>query len=411
MRSSDDIKKYFKKAELSTNTDADEQVLKQMLSVSNKTTTNNSAIRLNRWRIIMKNRMTKFAAAAVIIFAAGLTIVFLDRAATPAYAIEDTIRALEQMQINAIKMSGIGFDVGDSGQKAEFEFTMWAKPNEDRTRSKEIRFEVPGQIIIVTQSGTKYRYHPGRNVVYVQQGGDFEINPWLNSKFFSTVKKRAKDWQVTYGQDEQTNRDSIFATGVHPYNGRSWWIEFDLETKLPVRLKQWANANFQGKPQMYFTDIEYNPELPEGIFEFEIPEGAEVIKESSPMPTYFEDPNCGIAVDGLTDQEASLQIVEDYLQALIDGNWKYLAQLRPIGNPEQWEFKFKRNESWPQKIIVIDTPYMSDRCNIGPVVPCTIEYSDGRVKNISLIVKIRDFDGQRSCVIAGTFGGNKDFDR
>jgi len=405
MRPAENIKRLIKNAKIKINPKVKSAALEELINELEKSKQSKPTSRPDIWRIIMKKPITKLAAAAVLVVAVLLSITFLDQSATPAYAIEDTIRALEEMHIDAIKMSGIGFGKGDNDQETEYEYTMWAKPNEDRTRSKEARFEMSDQIIIVTQSGVTYRYHPWRNVVYIKEFGDFKIDPWLNGKFFSTFKKIAKNWQITYGKDEQTDRDSIFATCVHPYDDKSWWIEFDSQTRLPVKLKQWKNADFQGKPQLYFTDIQYNPELPEGIFEFEIPEGAKVIRESPKMPAYFEDPNCGIAVDGLTDEEASLQIVEDYLQALIDGNWKYLAQLRPICNPEQWELKFKHSDSWPQKIIVIDAPYVSDRCNIGPVVPCTIEYSDGQIRNISLVVKIREIKGQKSCVIAGTFGG------
>lgn len=104
-------------------------------------------------------------------------------------------------------------------------------------------------------------------------------------------------------------------------------------------------------------------------------------------------------------------IVKDYLQALVDGNWEYLAHLRPICNAENWELKYKLNDNWPIEIIQIDQPVQEDGCKIGPVVSSLVKYSDGQIKNIKLIVKIRDIDGNKSYVIAGTFGGTKDFER
>jgi hypothetical protein len=50
-------------------------------------------LRPNIWRIIMKNKMTKLSAAAVIIIAAILSITILEKSVTPAYAIEQTIEA------------------------------------------------------------------------------------------------------------------------------------------------------------------------------------------------------------------------------------------------------------------------------------------------------------------------------
>ena len=355
----------------------------------------------------MKSRITKLATAAVIILIAMFGITLLDKAVTPAWAIEETIKALEH--IYSIKMSGI---VTDVNSETEIEYVLWAKPNEDGTKSRELCFEVPDQqIIIVTQSGTTYRYHPGPNIVYVKEYEDFRIDPWLGSEFFQRVKRFVENWKISYGKDEETGRDSIFATCTHPLGVKSWWFQFDSETKLPVRCKQWTNINFNGNPEFYAKEIEYNPELPAGIFEFKIPEGAKIVKVPSTLPEYLNDPNFGISAEGLTDEEACLTIIEDYWRAIIDGDWEYLAQLRPICNAEKWELRYKYNESWPVEVLKTGQPSQKDDCNIGPVVPCQVKYSDGQIKNIEMVVKFRNIDGEKSCVIAGTYGETKDFER
>jgi hypothetical protein len=40
-----------------------------------------------------------------------------------------------------------------------------------------------------------------------------------------------------------------------------------------------------------------------------------------------------------------------------------------------------------------------------------VKYSDGQIKNIKMVVKVRNIDRKKSCVIAGTYGGTKDFER
>ncbi|HUT28212.1 MAG TPA: hypothetical protein VMX13_00360 [Sedimentisphaerales bacterium] len=47
------------------------------------------------WRIIMKSRMTRLAAGAVIIVVVILSITFLDKSVTPAYAVEQTLKAYD----------------------------------------------------------------------------------------------------------------------------------------------------------------------------------------------------------------------------------------------------------------------------------------------------------------------------
>jgi outer membrane lipoprotein-sorting protein len=359
------------------------------------------------WRTIMKSSITKFATAAAVILIGIFSIALLDKSVTPAWAIEDTIKALEH--IYSIKISGIV--TNDSGE-IKVNFILWAKPNEDSTETGELRFEIPGrQVTVVVPSGKTYTYKPKENVVSITEYKNFSINPWLGSKFFNSVKKLAENWQISYGKDEETGKESIFATFLHPTESQSWWFQFDSDTKLPVRFKQWLNTNFEGKPQFYAASIEYNPELPDGIFEFEIPTGAKVVKVPQKLPGYFDDPNVGIPAEGLTDEEACVKIIKDYWQAIIDGDWEYLAQLRPVCNAKKWELRYKYNESWPVEVLEISQPSQKDDCNIGPVVPCRVKYSDGQIKNVQMVVKLRNIDGNKSCVIAGTYGKTKDFER
>ena len=414
MKAPENIEKFLKKFYMSEQTslksdpEKNKQVVEDALSAYRRTLNKRQVVvKQNTWRIIMNKPIIKLATVAGVILTVVLGVTFLDKAATPAWAIEDTIKALEH--IYSIKISGIV--TNDSGE-IEVNFTLWAKPNEDSTETGELRFEIPGhQVTVVALSGKTYTYKPKENVVSITEYKNFSINPWLGSKFFNSIKKFVENWKISYGKDEETGKESIFATFLHPTESQSWWFQFDSDTKLPVRFKQWLNTNFEGKPQFYATSIEYNPELPDGIFEFEIPDGAKVIKVPKKLPGYFDDPNVGISAEGLTDEEACLVLVEDYWRAIIDGDWEYLAQLRPICNVKEWEFKYKRNENWPTEVLEISQPSKEEDCNIGPVVSCMVKYSDGQIKNIKLIVKIRNIDGNKSCVIAGTYGGTKDFER
>jgi hypothetical protein len=231
----------------------------------------------NTWRLIMKNRITKFAAAAVIIIAVTLSITLFDKTATPAWAIEDTIEALEN--VYSIKISGPApnFSLGEFGRQLDGDFVIWAKPDENGLGSKELRFEGSNWVIAVDASEKTYFYDSEQNCVVVKDFNNFHMNPWLGSNFFHTVKRFAENWKVSYGKDEETDRESIFATCIYTPEVKSWWIQFDAETRLPVRFKQWKNMTFEGAPEFFAENIEYNPPLPEGIFEFEIPEGAKVI--------------------------------------------------------------------------------------------------------------------------------------
>ncbi|MCK4816300.1 hypothetical protein KA005_11075, partial [bacterium] len=66
MQPADDIRNVFKQAELGVNEQPDEQVFEQMLQAQQESLRSRQAAQ-NRWRIIMKNPITKMSAAAVVI--------------------------------------------------------------------------------------------------------------------------------------------------------------------------------------------------------------------------------------------------------------------------------------------------------------------------------------------------------
>ena len=121
------------------------------------------------------------------------------------------------------------------------------------------------------------KYDPTRNVVLVESGNRFYCRPWINGEFFRKMKNVWTDWQEEYGKDESTGRDCVFVTARNLEDNQSYKFQFDLVTKLPVRGKVWQNSDFKGKPNIEVNGIVYNPILPEGVFDFEVPKAATVI--------------------------------------------------------------------------------------------------------------------------------------
>jgi len=229
---------------------------------------------LKIWRIIMKGKITKLATAAVVILIVTLGITFIEKSATPAWAIEETIEALKET--DCIYISGfINEKNGSSG-----EFKQWARPNKARTRSGDCRMEDPdGDIwVAIERENITYEFDRAENKVHVIKGiNAVMLGIWPDGDFIRKLREKAKDWQERYGKDEETKRRCVFITAKSSSLQESWWVQVDLQTKLPVRGKQWNNANFEGKPWIYAKEIIFNPEVPEAIFEFEIPDGAKVV--------------------------------------------------------------------------------------------------------------------------------------
>jgi len=90
-------------------------------------------------------------------------------------------------------------------------------------------------------------------------------------------------WDITYDNDPVTEKQRAILTCAwldERYNGpRSMRFEIDMDTNLPISLKQWENANWEGPPSAVSEKITFYERLPDSLFEFEIPEGATVIEE------------------------------------------------------------------------------------------------------------------------------------
>ncbi|MHC4596118.1 MAG: LolA family protein, partial [Planctomycetota bacterium] len=166
-------------------------------------------------------------------------------------------------------------------------YKSWAVANEDQTMIEKYRTEVEGFLILTTNGQKTWRYDPNTNTVRVENHPYVASEVWCGSKFLEQLKD-ARDkwiltkWEITYGRDPSTGKERAFLTFSMPEgppSPRSLWIEFDMESKLLVSLKQWENPNWEGPPDLVVERITYFETLSDDLFEFEIPEGATVIEE------------------------------------------------------------------------------------------------------------------------------------
>ncbi|MHC4537327.1 MAG: tetratricopeptide repeat protein [Planctomycetota bacterium] len=241
------------------------------------------------WRTIMKSRMTKLAAAAAIIGAVFIGITLLDKSVTPAWAIEETTAALEN--VKTITVSGKSNHIVPFGN-----FNILLKRNADNWDSFRVRFESKDVVFIINDN-MWYEHTLGCGEIYakdVEDLGDFGTKVWnevvKNAPWIipiaPTMLKAAKlvstDWQETYGkygEEEQTRRDCVFVSGGYKPLSASFWIVFDLESKLIVRTKYWTNPYRNGIPAIEIKEIRYNEEVPDEIFDLEKSTGAIVVNE------------------------------------------------------------------------------------------------------------------------------------
>jgi hypothetical protein len=273
MRPTEDIERLVKKLNDTTSAELDQKVLKDALQVlvqSKETTSTHTELHI--WRIIMRSRVTKLAAAAVIIIAVAVSITFLDRSVAPAYAVEQTIDAMKDITI----MHLLGKDTQDRN------IEMWVQVNPDTGLMTNFYLEQKdeGKIIVSTPKAT-YSYQKDASLVEIKDGPALE-SPFRIGRFIEDMKELADriGGRVEHYKeyDSKLNQNII----VLEINSQCTDVRaaIDPMTKLPIRFDSAIGLNLGQSFSLKNVEILYEKQLPEGIFEFVIPDSAKVVRNT-----------------------------------------------------------------------------------------------------------------------------------
>ncbi|MFC1760602.1 outer membrane lipoprotein carrier protein LolA [Planctomycetota bacterium] len=234
-------------------------------------------------RIIMKSHIVRIAA----VFAVIAAVAFFHQTGDVAWALEESIAALSHYRAVLLEGQESERTWSEDGSKQRRPSKYWAVANADQTGIEKFRAEAAGALILTTDGRKTWRYDPDANVVYVENRPYTASDMWWGAQFFEQMQTwRDKgiftQWNVTYSRDAATARERAVLTCAMPDgppSPRSLEITFDVESKLPISLKQWENPTWEGPADLVIEKITYYETLSDDLFEMEIPEGAQVIEE------------------------------------------------------------------------------------------------------------------------------------
>jgi outer membrane lipoprotein-sorting protein len=250
--------------------------------------------RTSLWRTIMRTRKMRFGAittaAAILIVA-----VFLIKGTGTAWSLEQTMAAMKQ--IETLHITGKDLCGGE-----QVSFECWVRLPGKGSDDLKIRYQCgcKKKTTVWVEGNTVYRYWPVENVVKVLDGskiGDLQywyegakLSPWLTGTLIQTLRLFVDDWKQTVETDPNTGKEQILVTCSHPSSNRSLFLVVDPQTKLIQKARLWRNLERQGEPELDAQEIVYNPEIPDGFFEFAVPPGARIIdrKEESESRALFD---------------------------------------------------------------------------------------------------------------------------
>jgi len=294
MKPADNVSNLIKKLHRKASAELDERVHGEIAKALEKSTKTKSAVMQPIvWRTIMKSRISKFAAAAVIIIAVVLLINIFDKSIAPAYALEQTIEAIS----NTLTVHVFGRDWNNNGVE------MWMKADED---TKEVEYfyinKIDERKLIVATPELTYYYDRESNTVRKVEGLDIHSSFRMDN-VFEQIDEIARDLGGTIidyrKYDEKRGQEVIVLEVI------SEMITFealiDPETYLPISVgitKSGLDTNRE--ILRYVDEIYYDDPVPEKIFEFEIPKGAQVFDIDNVLPQIdYSGAQALAEVDGL----------------------------------------------------------------------------------------------------------------
>jgi len=250
-------------------------------------------------------------------------------------------------------------------------------------------------VLNISRPDTSYQYSERTNHVQINSGKLYYMDmapSRILEQLLQSSQEEPDSIVIFHEYDPQSKKSLIVV--ITRGEGQSYKIYIDPETKLPVRV-QGLEDNRLGTVIRDIEKIEFNVDLPEGIFDFEIPEGAS-ITDHDHNQKLLNDPQYGISTEGMTEQQAAEDIATMYWNAVIGMDKTTARTVAPV-SPHM------ADGSLLSELVEVGRLYVQPGLGIGKLIPCRIRYKDGGLKEWKLIIKARNIEGHPSCVIAGSY--------
>ncbi len=406
MRQTDDISRLIRQLRVPASAELDERIHNAIHQAERTASVASHSNEPSLWALllmIMKHKTIRYTLGGALGLAV-LAALVLNHSTTSAWAIEQTIEALEKYK--AVRMTG-ATTAGGAAAPAE----VWARADATGARSGECLARSDSFTAWVKDNKT-YVYDHAHSTVTVEPAVTMGLSPWLGPKFLTTLSK-LPDYKAVEGDDPATGQKRILVTAsLESATGpQSFLIEFDATTKLPISMTHWLNLDRRGPPDFSFDQIVYFEDLPDSAFQFEPPAGVSFVEKPLTIPDanlpMLSNPKSGISAEGLTREEACRRLLEQFWSAVLNDDLARIRQLCPV------------TATWPDRLLLdlmaedeavellrIGAIEKEGQSRLGALalVPSRIRCSDGRVREVKIIVQFRETDQGASCVIHGNYG-------
>lgn len=330
MRPAENIEKLIKNIDIDTNAKTDNAVLGDVIEAFEKSKgKKTSATEQNIWRIIMKSRITKITAAAVIVLAVVFSMTIFDKSMPSAYALEHTIQASHSVQYLHIR----AITPSHEDQPVEFwiEFAQDGQPKNMRLNLPDWMAPSVGPREVIWKGNKKQEWLREKNILTTTEDEAsaaqvLKMIENLDPKLAVTrLQEKQEQGKVELEINEPADKtEPIIVTATSTKEDDSSFqrtvLYIDQATRLvnTIELYKLRNGEYENMKTLEFYD--YNQPIDAKMFMF---------KDVSNDAEHIDLMTIGLAQGNLSDEEIAVEVVRQFLEALIAKNYDKASKLFP----------------------------------------------------------------------------------
>ncbi|MCP4613542.1 MAG: outer membrane lipoprotein-sorting protein [Planctomycetes bacterium] len=330
MRPAENIEKLLKDINIDTNAKTDDAVLDDVIEAFEKSKNKKtSATEQNIWRIIMKSNITKLAAVAVIILAVVFSMIFFDKSIPTAYAFEQTVQASHSVQYLHIR----AITPSHEDQPVEFwiEFAQDGQPKNMRLNLPDWMAPGSGPREVIWKDGKKQEWLSEKNILTTTEdhASAAQVLQMIENRDPKLAVARLQEKQDQGKVELEINEPAdkagpIIVTATSTKEDDSSFqrtvLYIDQATKLvnTIELYKLRNGEYEHMKTLEYYD--YNQPIDAEMFTF---------KDVSNDAERIDLKTIGLAQGNLSDEEIAVEVVRQFLEALIARNYDKASKLFP----------------------------------------------------------------------------------
>ncbi len=387
MRPEENIEKIIKKFDIYVNPTKDQEIFDDLREAQAKSKQSKPGIStIGIRRIIMKSKITKLAAVAVIIFVATLSINLLDNSITTAYALEQTIQAYNTTNSFHFKYYSSLQDQ-NKGLRKE----AWIEYDESgNIGNVRVNYSWPKKdMVLFWKDGKALQWiKESKWITYIGEKDFSDKILYFGQRYnpkgaIQYLYERQTNGEITIEIEEPSDKaEPIAITAYYPPNtyliGKDisamreiFFVDQDTKLVTEVEIYELLNDEYMGRGVWRYYD--YNKPFDEAIFSIE----NEIPDDIFKLYRYGVK-DAGLEQGDLNEKQIVTEVVSQFLEALINEDYANAGHL--FGGMPTDEAEEKFGELNIIQIISIDEPVEAKDLPTGYRASCSVMINrDGKI--------------------------------